>query len=112
VVALLQDGPQLESRWSARYATVLADDPGSSVLALTSLGMSLRSVGAGHDPSRVVALWKDRRGAQELELEEGASGLLVSVCAEWDQEWSADGRPDRWTAAELMLAGTRQVTVS
>ncbi len=31
VIALLMDGPQLESRWPARYATVLADDPGSGV---------------------------------------------------------------------------------
>jgi hypothetical protein len=109
VIALLQDGPQLKSRWSARYATVLADDPGSSVLTLTSLGMSLRSVGGGYDPSRVVALWKDRTGAKELGLEEGASALLLSVCAEWQQEWSADGRPDGWTAAELLLAGVKQV---
>ena len=28
VVALLMDGPQLESRWPGRYATVLAEDPG------------------------------------------------------------------------------------
>lgn len=40
VIALLMDGPQLNSRWPARYATVLADDPGSSVLTLTSVGMS------------------------------------------------------------------------
>jgi hypothetical protein len=39
VVALLMDGPQLERRWPGRYATVLAEDPGSSVLTLTSLGM-------------------------------------------------------------------------
>jgi 5-methylcytosine-specific restriction enzyme A len=43
VVALLMDGPQLTARWPARYASVLADDPGSSVLTLTSLGMCLRS---------------------------------------------------------------------
>ncbi len=40
VVALLMDGPQLNGRWPARYATVLADDPGSSVLTLTSIGMA------------------------------------------------------------------------
>jgi hypothetical protein len=32
VIALLMDGPQLKERWGARYATTLADDPGSSVL--------------------------------------------------------------------------------
>lgn len=34
VIALLLDGPQIAERWPARYATVLADDPGSSVLTL------------------------------------------------------------------------------
>ncbi len=39
LIALLLDGPQLETRWPARYATVLADDPGCSVLTVTSAGM-------------------------------------------------------------------------
>ena len=29
---VLLDGPQLASRWAARYASVFADDPGSVVL--------------------------------------------------------------------------------
>jgi hypothetical protein len=32
VVTILLDGPQLGSRWTARCASVLADDPGSAVL--------------------------------------------------------------------------------
>ena len=32
VLTVLLDGPQLASRWTARYASVLADDPGSAVL--------------------------------------------------------------------------------
>lgn len=43
MLALLSDGPQLSNRWPARYATVFADDPGTSVLSLTSLGMAKRS---------------------------------------------------------------------
>ncbi len=43
VVTVLLDGPQLASRWTARYASVLADDPGSAVLTLTSFGMVERS---------------------------------------------------------------------
>jgi hypothetical protein len=39
VFNVLLDGPQLSSRWTARYASVLADDPGSAVLTLTSYGM-------------------------------------------------------------------------
>jgi hypothetical protein len=38
VIALLMDGPQLRARWSGRYAMSLADDPGSFVLSVTSLG--------------------------------------------------------------------------
>ncbi|HVR11585.1 MAG TPA: hypothetical protein VMW75_26310, partial [Thermoanaerobaculia bacterium] len=52
VIALLMDGPQLASRWPARYATVLADDPGSSVLTFTSIGMCEFSRPAGRPPSR------------------------------------------------------------
>ena len=39
VIALLMDAPQLPHRWPGRYAMALADDPGSSVLTVTSLGM-------------------------------------------------------------------------
>jgi len=42
LVALLLDGPQLSSRWAARYASVLVDDPGSPVLTVTSYGMVRR----------------------------------------------------------------------
>src|SRR5262249_12702355 len=53
------DGPQLSSRWAARYASVLADDPGSAVVTLTSYGMVLRSRPHGRALSPVVGLWKD-----------------------------------------------------
>ena len=39
VVTILLDGPQLARRWTARYASVLADDPGTAVLTLTAHGM-------------------------------------------------------------------------
>src|ERR1039457_6550679 len=70
VIALLMDGPQTKERWAARYATVLADDPGCSVLSLTSFGMArLSRPQTGLSRSRVVALWKDRfNGATEIEL--------------------------------------------
>src|SRR5262249_41319981 len=57
VITPLLDGPQLSSRWAARYASVLADDPGSAVLTLTSSGMGRRSRPQGREPSPVVALW-------------------------------------------------------
>lgn len=107
IVGLLQDGPQLKARWPARYATVLADDPGSSVLTVTSLGMALRSVGGGQKALRTVALWKDPNGARELELPEDSVGLVLTVCREWQTEWSADGRSDGGRAAQLFLAGVK-----
>ena len=56
VIALLMDGPQLASRWPGRYATVLADDPGCSVLTLTSLGMTVRCEPPGSSRCRTIAL--------------------------------------------------------
>jgi hypothetical protein len=111
VMALLMDGPQLEQRWSARYASVLADDPGSSVLTLTSLGMALRSRIPGKPISRVVALWRDRkRGSQALALDPDASALLVTLCVEPTREWTADGRSRR-EAGLLVLSGVEQVVL-
>src|SRR5262245_18099368 len=76
VVTLLLDGPQLASRWTARYASVLVDDPGSAVCTLTAYGTVERSHPDGFPPSRVVALWKDPKGGViEIELEPGAQGL-------------------------------------
>jgi hypothetical protein len=90
---VLLDGPQLNSRWAARYASVLADDPGSSVLTLTSFGMAQRSRPLGREPSPVIALWKDSaRGVREIPLEPGAHGVLLTVCMDRTTRRSADGR--------------------
>lgn len=93
VQAGLLDGPQLTSRWSARYASVLADDPGSAVLTLSSFGMVERSRPGGRNASRVVALWKDPyTGVREVSLEPGAQGILLTVCMDRATRRSADGR--------------------
>ena len=93
VSTALLDGPQLTSRWSARYASVLADDPGSAVMTLTSFGMAQRSRPHGHDPSPVIALWKDpSRGTREISLEPGAQGVLLTVCGARATRRTADGR--------------------
>jgi hypothetical protein len=52
VISVLLDGPQLTSRWAARYASVPADDPGSAVLTLTSFGMVPRSRRGPSTPPR------------------------------------------------------------
>jgi hypothetical protein len=71
VNALLLDGPQLPNRWPGRYATVLAEDPGSSVLTVSNLGMIDRSAMPGADNRKVVGLWKDNHtAARELILPE------------------------------------------
>ena len=70
VITPLLDGPQLASRWSARYASVLADDPGSTILTLTSFGMVQRCRPHGRDVAPLVALFKDPvRGTREIRLE-------------------------------------------
>jgi hypothetical protein len=99
VVALLMDGPQYKERWSGAYATVLADDPGSSVLTLTSRGMIERWTSPHRNTSRVVALWKEASGpARELTLEQ-EGGLLLTLDQRYVTEFSADGR----TAKRLRL---------
>jgi len=93
VITALLDGPQLNSRWAARYASVLADDPGSAVLTLTSFGMVQRSRPHGHDASPVIALWKDpSRGVREIPLEAGAHGVVLTLCMSRAARRSADGR--------------------
>src|SRR5262249_41697157 len=93
VFAVLLDAPQLHSAWAARYASVLADDPGSVVLTLTSFGMVQRSRPHAHEASRVIGLWKDpARGVRELPLETGAHGVLLTVCMDRATRRSADGR--------------------
>jgi hypothetical protein len=114
VIALLMDGPQLNSRWSARYATVLADDPGSSVLTLTSLGMSeLCRPPAGYPRSRAVALWKDAKSgeATHIEIPQHADGVILSLSRERENEWSADGRNDHGMAGYPMLSGVHYVSL-
>jgi hypothetical protein len=89
----LLDGPQLSSRWSARYASVLADDPGSAVITLTSYGMVLRSRPHGRTSSPVIGLWKDPvRGLREIQLEPGAQGVLLTSRGDRATRRSADGR--------------------
>jgi hypothetical protein len=93
VLTVLLDGPQLTSRWTARYASVLADDPGSAVLTLTSYGMVQRSRPHDREASRVIAMWKDpARGVREIPLEPGAHAVLLTVAMDRATRYSADGR--------------------
>lgn len=96
VIALLMDGPQLRDRWPAYHATVLTDDPGSSVLTLTSLGMLNASqppemIGKPH--RRTIALWRDSHtGIVEIDLPTGMDAALLTLSRQSVKGRTADGR--------------------
>jgi hypothetical protein len=110
IVTPLLDGPQLTSRWSARYASVFADDPGSAVLTLSAWGLVDRCRPRGHDAARVVGLWKDpRNGFNEIPLESGAQGILLTACTGPSQRHSNDGRRPAQNAVDLYAVGLHQI---
>jgi hypothetical protein len=110
VVALLMDGPQLEHRWPGRYATVLADDPGSSVLTVTSVGMVDRSSMPGEARDRRIALWKEQGGtAKAIQLPKGDHAVLLSLSASPTEQVSLDGRSDGRMSARFKLSGVRGI---
>ena len=110
VITPLLDGPQLSSRWAARYASVLADDPGSAVLTITSYGMVRRSRPHDVDPSPVIGLWKDAgRGTREIPLEPGAQGVLVSVNTDRAIRRTTDGRMPIESGNEIFDMSIHQV---
>jgi len=102
VVALLMDGPQLKNRWPAQYAGTLAQDPGSSVLSLTSLGLIRRSNLTYKKEGRVIAFWKNyperptSTKPQWMELDLGASSqaIMLSLEGKTAKESTLDGRPN------------------
>jgi hypothetical protein len=109
VIALLLDGPQLKDRWPHRYAGVLSDDPSSSVLTITSLGMTMRSSPPGFEPRPVVAFWKDSlHGAREISLNPGSEALLLSLGPQPQRQWTADGR-DGAAAVVTLLEEIREL---
>jgi hypothetical protein len=110
VIALLMDGPQLEHRWPGRYATVLADDPGSAVLTVTSLGMVMRSSMPGEAESREIALWKQPNGlARPLKLAKGDHALLVALTSRLVEQFTLDGRGDGGSTVQFELGAARGV---
>jgi hypothetical protein len=109
----LLDGPQLVSRWSARYASVFGDDPGSAVLTLSSYGMVQRCRPQGMEASSVVALWKaPGRGAREIRLEAGAQGVLLTACSDVASRRSTDGRSPVDNATDYFDVAVYQVRAS
>ncbi len=114
VVALLLDGPQLSTRWPSRYASILADDPGTSVLTLTSLGMTALSSPpkdlAGRP--RVIALWRDiENGEREIELAPDENACVIHLVCQSGEEFTADGRGDGGVAHFPVYQGHRGLSV-
>lgn len=110
VVAILMDGPQKMSRWSAGYSSVLADDPRSSVLTFTCLGMVEKMQVRGVPKSRAVALWKDPLNPpQEIELEDRKKGIVLYLNVKEKKEITADGREEEVATPYLTLGGTSYI---
>ena len=109
IVALLMDAPQLENRWPARYATVLAEDPGSAVLTLTSRALMTRQdelarssmlaedFKSKRPDDRVVALWRDdvSGGPIQIACENDGHGVWLKVWYRTATDVALDGRSDQ-----------------
>lgn len=104
VIALLMDGPQLETRWPGRYATVLADDPGSAVLSFTCSAMVDRSNWRQARPARTIGLMRDASGrTQEIPLPQDALGVLLTLESVKKHQTTLDNRSDKGISRELKL---------
>lgn len=104
VVALLMDGPQLAVRWPGRYATVLAEDPGSAVLSFTCTAMVDRSNWLEAKPARSIGLWRDSAGrTQEIGLPAGAHGVVLTLQSKPKHQNTLDNRSDNSLSRQLTL---------
>lgn len=102
VFVLLMDGPQCEWRWSARYSTGLAEDPGSSVLTLTSRALVDRwNAGKkAKDRSWSVAVWKEEnKRAREIACPVDHEAVLMRLRGMQQMERTLDGRQNEQTYA-------------
>lgn len=111
LVAILMDGPQLTNRWPGLYASALADDPGSSVLTVSSNGlMRGRRNGGRYEDSYNIALWRQRDSApRELKMDPEASGLVLNLEGVSCATHSLDGRYQPDDAREWRLVGIKDV---
>jgi hypothetical protein len=100
VIGLLMDAPQVNARWPARYATVLAEDPGCAVLTLTSRALMTRQhrlgVFAAKVGDRYVAMWREDGDSapKSLDCPFDAQALLLTLVEKKVQDVSLDGRLD------------------
>lgn len=131
LLALLSDGPQLTTRWSARYASVFADDPGTSVLSITSLGMVKKSKKSEdwfnvslegrnnikvdgvseNNGEKVLGLWKDQiSGSKDIKvLNNNSNTFILTVSSSLSEEFTADGRSDHGNSSIIQVQGIKQI---
>jgi hypothetical protein len=90
---------------------VLAEDPGTSVLTLTSLGMAERSrpiQGSGQRApvSRVIALWRDAMAGEiQIALDPDHNACVLNLEYRMKTEYCADGRSDHGQTRYPVYAG-------
>lgn len=92
IFALLMDSPQFKNRWPGRYTLGLTEDPGSSVLTVTSLGLVERSNWAHNGNRRTIALWGDQTGIREIDLPVGHLGVLLGLARVPETLYTLDNR--------------------
>jgi len=109
VVALLMDGPQLGFRWPARYASVLADEPGCAVLSLTcaatvDLSNHRYYKDSGNTSSRTVARWTQAANSGknlDINLDPDHEGILLTLKSTPKHQTTLDNRGDNEQSREL-----------
>lgn len=112
VIALLLDAAQVPGRWPDRYATVLAEDPRSSVLTLTAAGLvDQANAVRGLPGARSIALWREafQSASRAIILEPGAEGVVLKLGSKMSKEWTADGRHDDQKTGYLSLEEVVQI---
>jgi len=113
---LLMDGPQLGFRWPGRYAGVLADEPGCSVLSLTcaatvDLSNAYHAI-MNHpeeQPKRVVARWTQATATTDIELPVNANAVLLTLQSDPRHQTTLDNRSDQSRARALSFVSQQPI---
>lgn len=112
IFVLLMDGPQYTWRWSARYSMGLVDDPGSSVLTITSRALVDRWNTATAPRNGHVGLWKDEENrTAEITCKPGAEAVLLKLKGNRETELTTDGRENSQTFSWTKLGDAVEISL-